>query len=321
MTAVRERVIDVSVVISTYDRVAMLREALACALGQHGVDHEVIVVDNGSTDDTAAYLATVDDARLRVIRNEESLGPTGGRNTGLAAARAPWVAFLDDDDLWAPDKLRRQLDAAARDGAGWVYCGCVYIDADGAILGGSPPPSPREVVETLPSAYVIPAGLSGVMFRRDRVDGDGLLDERLRWQTDWDLALRLLRTGPPAAVPAPLVAYRQHTGQVSQGASRYEPELELMQRKFADLRDADRGFDRGIQHRFIASEALRAGQRRVALGSYIAGIRAGDRGSLVRALAVLVPRRLHPWLRRSLLSDGGWLAETRTWLNVPNASR
>ncbi|MBW3619541.1 MAG: glycosyltransferase [Actinobacteria bacterium] len=312
---------DVSVVISTYDRVAMLREALWCALAQRDVDLEVVVVDNGSTDGTQAYLAEVSDPRVRVIRNDRSLGPTGGRNTGLAAAVSPWVAFLDDDDLWSPDKLRRQLEEAERTGAGWVYCGCVYIDADRRILGGRPPLAPADAAAVLPRMYVVPAGLSGMLFRRDRVDGDGLLDDRLRWQTDWDLSLRLLRTGPPAAVSAPLVAYRQHAGQVSQAASRYEPELEVMERKFADLRQPDQPFDRGVQHRFVASEALRSGQRRMALRSYAAAVRMGDTGSLLRSLALWLPRRLHPWLRRRLLSDPGWLAEAGSWLDELPAPR
>lgn len=305
---------DVSVVISTYNRSGMLREALACALCQVGVDLEVVVVDNGSTDDTARVLSGVDDARVRVIRNAVSLGPTGGRNTGLAAATGTWVAFLDDDDLWAPDKLRRQLDAAEAVGAGWSYTGCVYIDDRRQVLGGAPAPAPEEVVRTLPSAYVIPAGLSGMAFRRDLVDGDGLLDDRLRWQTDWDLSLRLLRTGPPAAVPAPLVAYRQHAGQVSRGAARYEPELEIMGAKFADLRDPGQRFDRGIQHRFVASEALRGGQRGMALTSYLRAVGAGDLGSLVRLLALLIPRTLHPFLRRRFLSDLAWIDAGKEWL-------
>lgn len=305
---------DVSIVISTYNRAGMLREALACALGQVDVDLEAVVVDNGSTDGTASLLVTIDDPRVRVIRNEVSLGPTGGRNSGLAAAVGTWVAFLDDDDLWAPDKLRRQLDAAETAGAGWSYTGCVYIDAHRRVLGGSPAPTPEEVVHTLPSAYVIPAGLSGMCFRRDLLDGDGLLDERLRWQTDWDLSLRLLRTGPPVAVPAPLVAYRQHAGQVSRGAARYEPELEIMAAKFADLRRAGQRFDRGVQHRFVASEALRGGQRGMAFASYLRAVRAGDLGSSVRMLAVLLPRASHPFLRRRFLSDPAWIARGEAWL-------
>ncbi len=306
----------VSVVISTYNRRAMLAVALASALGQRDVDHEVIVVDNGSTDETAAYLATLEDPRLVVIRNDESLGPTGGRNTGLRAARGEWVGFLDDDDVWAPDKLRRQLDAADADGASWAYCGCVYIDASRTIIGGEPPLVPERLVDVLPAAYAVPAGLSGMIWRRDALADDGLLDERLRWQTDWDLSLRLLGTGPPAFVSAPLVAYRQHGGQISQGAAAHEPELLLMQEKHRELRArANRQFDMGMQHRFLGSEALRAGQRWFAFRSYLRAIAAGDLGSLVRMLGLLLPRAAQPMARRRLLSDNGWLSEAQRWLD------
>jgi glycosyltransferase involved in cell wall biosynthesis len=110
---------QVSVVISSYNRRRLLAEALRSALAQSEVDLEVIVVDNGSTDGTEDDLAAWRDARLRVIRNPVSLGSVGGRNTGLAAASGEWVGFLDDDDLWSPDKLRAQLEAAERpDGTG-----------------------------------------------------------------------------------------------------------------------------------------------------------------------------------------------------------
>jgi glycosyltransferase involved in cell wall biosynthesis len=87
----------VSVVISTYNRSGLLRQALTSALRQRDVDLEVVVVDNGSTDDTLAVLEQVDDSRLRVIRNAVSTGPTRGRNAGLAVAQGEWVALLDDD--------------------------------------------------------------------------------------------------------------------------------------------------------------------------------------------------------------------------------
>src|SRR3712207_5655017 len=108
-----ERIPEISVVIPTRDRCAELMVAgLPAALGQEGVDHEVIVVDDGSADGTSALLADREEGRLRVIRNDSPRGVAAARNQGLRAALAEWVAFLDDDDLWSPHKLRDQLDAA-----------------------------------------------------------------------------------------------------------------------------------------------------------------------------------------------------------------
>ncbi|MDP9022198.1 MAG: glycosyltransferase family 2 protein [Actinomycetota bacterium] len=304
----------VSVVTSTYNRSSLLRESLRGVLGQRGVDLEVIVVDNGSTDDTGAFLETIDDPRLRVIRHEETRGATGGRNAGLAAARGDWVGFCDDDDLWAPDKLRRQLDAAEAAGTVWAYTGCVFVDDDLRLLGGVPPMTPEEVVRELPVRYVIPAGMSNVVWRRDALDADGLLDPRLTLTADWDVSLRLCRSGLPALVLAPLVAYRQHGSNLSRRAAEFQAEISLVEEKFTDLR-GNRTVDRGEQLRFVGSELLRAGLRRRAAGAYTQGVRCGDRGSLVRVLGVAVPSIAHPLLRRWFLSDRRWLSEARPWLD------
>lgn len=306
---------EISVVISSYNRRRLLGAALASALGQQEVDHEVIVVDNGSTDGTSEDLADCEDPRLRVIRNPESLGSVGGRNTGLAAATGEWVGFLDDDDLWAPDKLRAQLRAALDSSRHWSYAGCVHIDDQGRIISGRPPPTPESVMADLPFRFVIPGGMSNVIWRRDALDVDGLLDPRLPFPADWDVSLRLARRGPPAAVRRPLVGYRQHASNMSRHAVRFRQELDLLERKRADMADGQ-GLDWGLQHRFVGSEALRAGSRRHALTSFGRAMAAGDLGSLPRAMASLLPRSTRTWLHRSVVSDPGWLQEAEQWLDA-----
>jgi glycosyltransferase involved in cell wall biosynthesis len=306
---------ECSIVIATHQRLGLLRQALDSALAQRDVDAEVVVVENGSTDGTAAYLRALGDPRVRAIISPEPLGATGARNAGLEAATGAWVGFLDDDDLWAPDKLRAQLDAAAATGRGWVYTGCVYIDAQGCLTGGVPPLEPDAVMERLPQRYVVPAGTSGMLWRAGILDDGGLLDPRLYYTVDWDLSLRLSRTGPPAAVPRPLVAFRQHGANMSVGARAYLWELDVIAEKFADLRDG-RPLDVAYQHRNAGSESLRAGARGHALTSYYRAVRRGDLGALSRAAAVVLPRRLWPALRRRFLSDPAWLAEAERWLRA-----
>src|SRR5829696_624334 len=99
--------VEISVVVPTHNRSGLLAQTLRSVLWQRGVDLEVLVVDDGSTDDTAEV-----------------------------------VAVLDDDDLWAPDKLARQLAAAQATGRSWVYTGAVNIDDDLRVLGGMPPYPP-----------------------------------------------------------------------------------------------------------------------------------------------------------------------------------
>lgn len=309
---------QVSVVISTCNRKDLLPTALGSALEQRAVDHEVIVVDNGSSDGTERMLASWSHPRLRVIRNETSLGSVGGRNTGLAHAEGEWVGMLDDDDLWAPEKLRAQLDALEATGRDWAYTGCVHIDGAGEILGGRPPLSPEAVMAELPIRFSLPGGMSNVIWRRNCLDGDGLLDPRLPFPADWDVSLRLSRHGPPACVARPLVAYRQHGGNMSRNAARYRLELIMLEAKRADLAGG-RPIDWGVQHRFVAAEELRVGARLAALRAYARAIAAGDRGSIPRAAGVVLPASMQRRLLRTRLSDAAWLQEAATWL--PNGLR
>ena len=97
-----------SVIIPTYNRAALAPEAVASVLAQTWRDFEVLVVDDASTDGTAAALAAFG-SRIRLLRHAFRLGVAAARNLGICAARGQWLAFLDSDDLWRPEKLARQM--------------------------------------------------------------------------------------------------------------------------------------------------------------------------------------------------------------------
>src|SRR5262245_25673454 len=118
---------QVSVIVPTRNRRELLPTTLRSALGQRGVDLELLIVDDASDDDTAAAAQALGDGRIRVIRLDKPSGVSAARNRGAAAAQGEWLAFLDDDDLWAPDKLARQLDAARESGRDWGYTGGVVF--------------------------------------------------------------------------------------------------------------------------------------------------------------------------------------------------
>jgi len=101
--------IELSVIIPTHNRLVLLQRALASVLAQEGVDLECIVVNDGSTDGTAAWLEGLDDSRVRV-RHLGGVGGASARNAGLDMAQGEFIAFLDDDDEWRPGKARRQID-------------------------------------------------------------------------------------------------------------------------------------------------------------------------------------------------------------------
>ncbi|MBA2640000.1 MAG: glycosyltransferase family 2 protein [Nocardioidaceae bacterium] len=158
---------EVSVVIPTRNRWRLLEaRGLASALCQQDVSLEVVVVDDGSTDETPRRLASLNDDRVRTIRNERGTGVARARNSGMAAARGEWIAFLDDDDIWAPRKLRLQLDAAAQASADFVYGGVAHLDDELRVLATFAPPAPDRGHQALIAGISLPAGASNVLARR-----------------------------------------------------------------------------------------------------------------------------------------------------------
>ncbi len=199
----------VSVVIPTRDRWPLLATTLASALGQDGVALEVVVVDDGSAT-AAPAAAPFDDPRVRIVRNDRSLGVAGARNRGIEAARGEWIAFLDDDDVWAPAKLRRQLDAAAAARASFAYAGVILVTADRGLVTIADPPAPDRLPQLLAAYNAIPAGASNVVVATDLAREVGGFDPSFGHLADWDLWVRLAAAAPAAACDEPLVGYRLH---------------------------------------------------------------------------------------------------------------
>jgi glycosyltransferase involved in cell wall biosynthesis len=202
---------EVSVVIPTRDREQYVVAAVAAALAQVHVDQEVIVVDDGSRDRTRAALAALADPRLVVLHNDVSQGVASARNHGLARARGRWVAFLDDDDVWAPLMLRTQIDAASRRGASYAYCDSVVLDERLDVIGKINPPPPEAIGRALQSWNYI-GGPSVVVIEAEALRRVGGFDERLSVLADWDLWIRLADAGRAAHSRSMLVGYVVHRG-------------------------------------------------------------------------------------------------------------
>jgi glycosyltransferase involved in cell wall biosynthesis len=303
---------EVSVVVPTRDRSRLLALTLRSVLWQRDVDLEVVVVDDGSTDDTAEVVAGIGDPRVRLVRHPSPQGVSAARNRGIAAASGAWVAFCDDDDLWAPDKLARQLQATRRSGRAWVYAGEVSIDQRQRILGGGPPAPPEQVMERLSRHNAVPAGASNVVVHADTLARAGAFDTRLRNNEDWDLWIRLARLGPPAWVCRPLVALRVHPGNASQNMDRMLQELDVIERRYRIP------VDRAAHYRWAAWSSLQAGRQRAALRYYAHAVRVGDLTSIARAVVTLV----HPAVAqrraarpaRPESAGQAWTAEAQSWL-------
>jgi glycosyltransferase involved in cell wall biosynthesis len=298
---------EVSVIVPTRNRSRRLAVALRSALQQEGVDLEVVVVDDGSTDDTQESVARIDDPRISYVRRHDRGGVSVARNVGIERARGRWIGFLDDDDVWAPTKLSRQVAAMVAQGRTWSYAGEVLVDADLRVVAGSPPPPPEDVVRRIERHNSVPAGASNVVVGSDRLAQVGGFDASLTIGEDWDLWIRLARSGPPGWVRSPLVAISQHGTNASRDADAMLGQLDVIARRYG-IR-----VDRAMHYRWAAWLALLEGGRGRAIRYYVRAVGAGDPGSLARAvLAAVWPGAV---TRRARSHDAdAWIAEARTWL-------
>jgi glycosyltransferase involved in cell wall biosynthesis len=259
--------IGVTVVIPTRNRRELLaRAALASALRQTSVDIEVLVVDDGSTDGTARWIAELGDPRVRVIRHEAPRGVAAARNAGIADAAAPWVAFLDDDDHWSPEKLATQVAALEATGALFAYTGALVVDGDGEPQDVLAAPPSTEIRAQLLKQNVMPAGSSNVVASTGLLRRLGGFDEQLGYLADWDLWIRLAVAGGGVACDDTLVAYVRHSGQMRLTGKAAIAELDRLR-----ARHASSGFapDGSRLLSWVASEQRRRGRRTEALGTYL----------------------------------------------------
>lgn len=210
---------SVSVIIPTYNRCAMVREAIASVLAQRGVDCELIVVDDGSTDSTQAEVerlaADLRPASFRLIRMPHS-GPAAARNRGIAIATGEFVAFLDSDDLWMPAKLARQLAfMRANPGLRIAQCNERWL-RDGRTVNPGRRHRKRAgdlFEDSLRTCLVSP---SATIMRTDFLRALGGFDEALPACEDYDLWLRVLLECEIGLLDEPLVIRRGgHRGQLS----------------------------------------------------------------------------------------------------------
>ena len=233
----------VSIVIPTYNRAGLICQTIDNIFQQTYTKFELIIVDDGSTDDTLAKLRQYG-KKIRVIEQKNS-GPAVARNRGAAAAQGDIIAFQDSDDLWKPTKIARQVALLERFGSSVPCClsnvlmgvvdGKEFTSFDHSVI------RMREkegiwlnVPEVLASTFVLFNQAAAI--RRDAFERVGGFDEHLKYLEDYDLPLRLALEGPWAFIREPLVLYREDSPESFHEKAMKEPlvlkecELEICRR-------------------------------------------------------------------------------------------
>ena len=206
----------VSVIIPTYNRAAWLLQAVSSVTGQSFSDFELIIADDGSTDNTAEVVSQVEHP-LHYVHLSHSGRPAVARNRALEIARGDLVAFLDDDDLWMADKLQKQVAIFDENPAlALVYCDVrMLVEPDAhtpPILSPAQKRPERLFDSLLVDCFIYP---STVMARRSRLLAIGGFDESLSITEDYDLWLRLAYGSEAGCVPEALVILRRHEEGIS----------------------------------------------------------------------------------------------------------
>jgi glycosyltransferase involved in cell wall biosynthesis len=263
----------VSVIIPTYNRADIVCRAIDSVLAQTYRNLEVIVVDDGSKDDTPARLAAYGD-RIIVLR-QENAGPSIARNRGIARAQGSIIAFLDSDDYWLPEKLARQVEVLEKAGPSAVccLCNCTIVYNDGSrgstfqiadTMPGYPAALWLNPAEVLTTRFVIFS--QAIAIRRECLERVGYFDEELPFFCeDYELALRLSLEGPWTIIADELVVC-QDASPGSLGQQALQNELRLredqlqMRKRIAALVN---GRPSETRLRKLAKRELQLAKRRV----------------------------------------------------------
>jgi glycosyltransferase involved in cell wall biosynthesis len=242
---------EVSIVLSTYNRLPLLRSAVASVIAQTFRDWELIVVDDGSTDGTREYLEAIEDPRVRPIRLEHG-GVTWARNAGLQLAHGEWIAFHDSDDLWLPEKLEWQLQrVTAHPACRWSYTGYSFIDTNGTPLPERstllPLPVSGHILEPL-LRFEVSTAVPTMLVQRSLIEEIGGFDATMLFLSDYDFILRLAARSEVCALSEMLALVREHPDRTT-----------------ARLRPADLHADQARSFRKAAAAATDPGIRALCL--------------------------------------------------------
>ena len=230
----------VSIVIPTHNREALIERAVRSAMQQTYPSIEILIVSDGSEDGTDDIVNALKDEcdKIRYFSYHPGRGGNYARNMGIKNARGEWVAFLDDDDEWHPDKIEKQIKKASETGAGIICTAINSIDDESGKVTVFVPDAPADSsIEILKRNCI--GSTTTVMSRHNLLDECGMFDEQLKAKQDFDLWIRLCQLSTVAVVETPCVEYHNlvSNDQISWNWEKYAIATEYMTQKYKELRE------------------------------------------------------------------------------------
>ncbi len=205
----------VSVIIPTYNRAHVLKRAIQSVLDQTYPHFELIIVDDGSEDNTEETVKAFRDQRIIYIRHDRNHGGSAARNTAIKSVRGKYIGLLDDDDEWLPEKLEKQLKKFGElpSDFGVVYTGFSYKSEKSGILSSITPALSGDVYKSLLRECIL--GSPTPLIKKEYFSKTGGFDETLPSCQDWDMWIRLSKHCKFAFVPDVLAYHYVHGFQIS----------------------------------------------------------------------------------------------------------
>ena len=225
----------VSIIMPTYNRAALLPRSISSILNQTFEDFELIIIDDGSTDDTEDVVRGFNDKRIVYIKNNNNLGATTSRNEGIKISKGRFIAFQDSDDEWMPQKLEKQiniLNGSAPD-LGVVYTGFNRVNGNRREYIPKINVITKEgnIHEELLKGNFI--GTPTLLVKKECFDKSGLFDDRIPRLQDWDLALRLSKYFNFAFIAEPMLIAYQTESSISANEILYSKAMEIILSKYS----------------------------------------------------------------------------------------
>lgn len=282
----------VSVVLPTFNRGSKITQAIDSVLHQSYTNLELIVVDDGSTDDTPSIISAYQDPRIRLIRFSENRGANAARNAGIMAAKGEYVAFQDSDDEWDCQKLRLQISGCIDCRASVAFCSLDRRQKNSSRVIPKPGYRIPQGLNDL-SAHVLRGSFVScqtlVVNRQFLIDA-GLFDEKIPRLQDWEIAIRMAFRKAFLFLPQPLVTATIGDDSISANSSALVESANMIYHKHVEKFQRDRAAGAIL----FFNTAMGFGITRhpvIAIKLVSKGLKAGGFSGSVNALKILMHRR------------------------------